>query len=147
MGGMTVARLALMQMAMLTLSIARVQGYQRNGLITPEELALIKKVDKQPRAKTESLLLSDGRTYALLYLGLLKKLQRVDTISCILVLIADAVTGARSVADMVAPALIPLAHRSRRTYTPLHTRSGNRPGPPLCASPPASHPCAPTHLH
>jgi V-type H+-transporting ATPase subunit H len=62
-------------------------------LITPEELALIKKVDKQPRAKTESILLSDGRTYALLYLGLLKKLQRVDTISCILVLVADAITG------------------------------------------------------
>jgi V-type H+-transporting ATPase subunit H len=62
-------------------------------LITPEELALIKKVDKQPRAKTEGILLSEGRTYALLYLNLLKKLQRVDTISWILVLIADAITG------------------------------------------------------
>jgi V-type H+-transporting ATPase subunit H len=76
--------------------IVRRQGYQRNGLITPDELALIKKVDKQPRAKAEQLLLSDGRTYAMLYLALLKKLQRVDTISCILVLIADAITGASS---------------------------------------------------
>ena len=58
-----------------------------------EELALIKKVDKQPRARIESILLSDGPTYALLYLRLLKKLQRVDTMQCILVLIADALAG------------------------------------------------------
>ncbi|KAH9951506.1 ATPase V1 complex subunit H [Amylocystis lapponica] len=66
------------------------EGYQRAGLITQEELALIKKVDRQPRAKTESLLLSDGQSYAALYLRLLKTLQRVDTQQCILVLIADA---------------------------------------------------------
>ncbi|EIM82503.1 ATPase V1 complex subunit H [Stereum hirsutum FP-91666 SS1] len=68
------------------------EGYQRAGLVTSEELALIKKVDRQPKAKTESILLSDGQTYALLYLRLLKKLQRVDTMQCILVLIADALT-------------------------------------------------------
>lgn len=69
------------------------QGYQRADLVTSEELALIKKVDRQPRAKTESILLSDGPTYALLYLRLLKKLQRIDTMQCILVLIADALAG------------------------------------------------------
>jgi V-type H+-transporting ATPase subunit H len=61
--------------------------------VTSEELALIKKVDRQPKAKTESLLLSDGKTYAFLYLGLLKKLTRDDTVSCILVLIGDALAG------------------------------------------------------
>ncbi|KAI5983764.1 armadillo-type protein [Pisolithus albus] len=66
------------------------EGYQRAGLVTTEELGLIKKVDRQPRAKTESILISDGQTYALLYLRLLKKLQRVDTMQCLLVLIADA---------------------------------------------------------
>ncbi|KAI6151039.1 ATPase V1 complex subunit H [Pisolithus tinctorius] len=66
------------------------EGYQRAGLVTSEELSLIKKVDRQPRAKTESILISDGQTYALLYLRLLKKLQRVDTMQCLLVLIADA---------------------------------------------------------
>jgi V-type H+-transporting ATPase subunit H len=40
------------------------------------------------------LFLSDGHSYALLYLRLLKKLQRVDTMQCILVLIGDALTGA-----------------------------------------------------
>ena len=54
----------------------------------------MKKVDKQPRQKIESLLLSDGPTYAQLYLRLLKKLQRVDTQQCILVWIADALAGA-----------------------------------------------------
>lgn len=69
------------------------KGYQRAGLITSDELLLIKKVDRQPKAKTESLLLSECPTYALLYLRLLKKLQRVDTMQCILVLIADAIVG------------------------------------------------------
>ncbi|EKM55742.1 uncharacterized protein PHACADRAFT_121574 [Phanerochaete carnosa HHB-10118-sp] len=68
------------------------EGYQRANLITAEELALLKKVDRQPRAKVESLYLSDGQAYAILYLRLLKKLQRVDTQSNILVLIADALS-------------------------------------------------------
>ncbi|KAJ7184178.1 ATPase V1 complex subunit H [Mycena filopes] len=67
------------------------EGYQRADLITSDELALIKKVDRQSKAKTESLLLSESPAYALLYLRLLKKLQRVDTMQCILVLIADAI--------------------------------------------------------
>ncbi|KIY66259.1 ATPase V1 complex subunit H [Cylindrobasidium torrendii FP15055 ss-10] len=66
------------------------EGYQRADLVTLEELALIKKVDRQPKTKIESVLLSDGPTYALLYLHLLKKLTRVDTIQIILVLIADS---------------------------------------------------------
>ena len=50
-------------------------------------------MDRQPRAKIESILVSDGQIYALLYLRLLKKLQRVDTMQCLLVLIADALLG------------------------------------------------------
>lgn len=69
------------------------QAYQRAALITTEELSLIKKVERQPRTKMESILLSDGRTYAQLYLRLLKKLDRVDPMQCILVLIADAIAG------------------------------------------------------
>ncbi|KDR81383.1 hypothetical protein GALMADRAFT_59324 [Galerina marginata CBS 339.88] len=66
------------------------EGYQRADLITLEELALIKKVDRQPKAKYESVLLSEGKTYASLYLSLLKKLQRPDTMQCLLILITDA---------------------------------------------------------
>lgn len=69
------------------------QGYQRAELVTAEELSLIKRVDKQPKARTESVLISEGGTYPLLYLSLLKKLQRIDTMQCLLVLIADALAG------------------------------------------------------
>lgn len=69
------------------------EGYHRADLVTSEELALIKKVDKQPKARVENSLLSEGRVYALLYLRLLNKLQRIDTMQCLLVLIADALTG------------------------------------------------------
>ncbi|PCH38705.1 ATPase V1 complex subunit H [Wolfiporia cocos MD-104 SS10] len=67
------------------------EGYSRAGLITSEELALIKRVDRQPKAKVESVLLSEASNYALLYLRLLKNLQRVDTQQCILVYITDAI--------------------------------------------------------
>lgn len=68
------------------------EGYQRAGLVTTDELALLKKVDRQPKAKVDSILLSDGQSYALLYLRLLNKLQRIDTMQCILVYIADALS-------------------------------------------------------
>ena len=54
---------------------------------------MVKKIAQQPRQKIESLLLSDGQAYALLYLRLLKKLQRTDTQQCILVWIADMLSG------------------------------------------------------
>ncbi|KAF8874637.1 armadillo-type protein [Gymnopilus junonius] len=66
------------------------EGYQRAELITSEELAYIKRIDRQPKAKCEAVLLSEGRTYAVLYLSLLKKLQRVDTMQYLLILITDA---------------------------------------------------------
>lgn len=96
------------------------QGYQRAGLVTPEELSKIKKVDRQPKAKTDSLLLSDGPAYALLYLGLLKKLQRVDTMQCILVWIVDALAG-ESIIHRSRHSLINW-YRSRRANTAVHAR-------------------------
>ncbi|TFK67880.1 ARM repeat-containing protein [Pluteus cervinus] len=65
---------------------------QRSAHITNDELALIKKVSQQTKFKHEALLLSDGQTYVLLYLQLLKKLQQVDCVQSILVLMADALT-------------------------------------------------------
>ncbi|KAJ3563189.1 hypothetical protein NP233_g9103 [Leucocoprinus birnbaumii] len=67
-------------------------AYQRADLITLDELGSIKKVDRQPRARVESVLLSEGSTYAQLYLGLLKKVVRSDTQQCLLVWVADALT-------------------------------------------------------
>jgi V-type H+-transporting ATPase subunit H len=85
------------RLSSITPRLSYTQGYQRAGRVTSEELALIKKVDRQPKSKTEPLLLSDGQTYALLYLRLLKKLTRDDTVSCVLVLVGDALAG---VSDM-----------------------------------------------
>ncbi|PVG03092.1 ATPase, V1 complex, subunit H [Serendipita vermifera] len=68
------------------------EGYQRAGLITSDELTLIKRVDRQPRAKIESILVTDGPQYALLYLTLLKKIERVDTMQNILVAIGDVLS-------------------------------------------------------
>jgi V-type H+-transporting ATPase subunit H len=87
MGGSYVTQ--AMQMSRLPV----VQGYQRADLITAEELALIKKVDKQSKSRVDSVLLSEGKTYAYLYLSLLKKLQRVDTMQSLLSLIGDALLG------------------------------------------------------
>lgn len=43
------------------------------------------------------VLLSEGQAYALLYLSLLKKLVRLDTIQYILVMVSDALLGAHSI--------------------------------------------------
>jgi hypothetical protein len=72
------------------------QGYQRAGLLTSEELALIKRIDRQSRAKIDSILLTDGLAYATLYLNLLKKLVRLDTTQYILVMIGDTLIGSPS---------------------------------------------------
>jgi len=94
------------------------EGYQRADLITAEELTLIKKVDRQSRSKVDSVLLSEGRTYALLYLSLLKKLQRVDTMQSLLFLIGDALLG-----ECSSPCLqtinVRVDKRPRRAYPPL----------------------------
>ncbi|KAF8064414.1 armadillo-type protein [Lyophyllum atratum] len=68
------------------------EGYHRAGLITSEELALIKKVDRRPRFSVKAILLSDGHTYARLYISLLDRLQRLDAIQYLLVHIWDALT-------------------------------------------------------
>ncbi len=85
-----------------------------------DELALIKKVDRQPKAKIDSVLLSDGPAYVLLYLRLLKKLTRVDTIQIILVLIADSLAG-MSLLDLAVRCLKLSADHEERVA--LYTRT------------------------
>ena len=84
--------------SLFVVSSSGTQGYMRANLVKAEDLAMIRKVDRQPRQKVESLLLSNGPQYASLYLRLLKNLNRVDTMQYILVLIGDALTGADSAA-------------------------------------------------
>ena len=66
------------------------ESYQRAGQITPDDLALLKKIDKQPPAKVHQLLLGEGPQYALLFMSILKKLSRTEPTQAVLVMIGDA---------------------------------------------------------
>jgi V-type H+-transporting ATPase subunit H len=100
------------------------QAYQRADLITVEELGLIKKVDRQPRTRVESILLSEGSTYAYLYLGLLKKVNRTDTQQCLLVWITDALAGtpAPPARALSRPLIVPQTTRNAYPYSPIRPR-------------------------
>lgn len=69
------------------------EGYHRADLLSAEELKMIKSVDaiviSQNRAKLSPLLDEHGPDYVSLYLRLLSKLSRTDTLQQILVLIDD----------------------------------------------------------
>ncbi|KAL7409520.1 ATPase, V1 complex, subunit H [Mrakia frigida] len=64
-------------------------GYQRASLITSSELSLIKKFDRQPRAKQLQVFAHEEGVYAELFCTLLGKLVRVDTVQAVLVGMGD----------------------------------------------------------
>ncbi|KAG0251546.1 H(+)-transporting V1 sector ATPase subunit H [Mortierella polycephala] len=65
------------------------EGYQRATLITQTELNYIKAVDKKTGEDLSRVVDKDGQVYAGLFISLLQKLVRVDTIQSILILIDD----------------------------------------------------------
>ncbi|PWN49897.1 ARM repeat-containing protein [Violaceomyces palustris] len=66
------------------------EGYHRANLLSSDELKMINAViSKQDKSKTESLLEEQGGDYASLFLRLLSKLSRTDTLQQILVLVGD----------------------------------------------------------
>ncbi|GAA5963528.1 hypothetical protein JCM8115_003399 [Rhodotorula mucilaginosa] len=65
------------------------EGYQRAGLLEPEDVKLVQRVASTSREKAESILDAEGETYAALYIRLLGKLSRTDTVQSILVLLGD----------------------------------------------------------
>ncbi|KAI8999962.1 ATPase, V1 complex, subunit H [Gaertneriomyces semiglobifer] len=67
------------------------EGYQKGSIITEEELAQIRQFEKSPGAALNEawLVLGSGEKYIDLFLRLLSKLTRPDTIQNILVLIDD----------------------------------------------------------
>lgn len=68
------------------------ESYQRAGQISTEDLAQLKKIDKQPAAKVNSILMGEGPQYALLFFSILKKLPRTEPTQAVLVMIGDALT-------------------------------------------------------
>ena len=90
------------------------------------------------------MLLSEGGTYALLYLSLLKKLQRVDTMQYLLVLIADALAGKQcSLQRDSWCRLTRGTRRSRGEDSSVHSHQPSRPRSPLRPPPKVSR--APHH--
>ncbi|CDZ96853.1 Vacuolar H-ATPase V1 sector, subunit H [Phaffia rhodozyma] len=66
-------------------------GYQRANLVSPSELALLKKIDRQPLAKQQQVFEKEQEVYAGLFEGLLGKLVRVDTVQAVLVGMGDLI--------------------------------------------------------
>ncbi|GAA5878660.1 hypothetical protein JCM3774_000442 [Rhodotorula dairenensis] len=64
------------------------EGYQRAGLLDADDVKLVQRVAAS-RDKAESILDAEGEAYAALYIRLLGKLSRTDTIQYILVLLGD----------------------------------------------------------
>ncbi|KAG0366448.1 H(+)-transporting V1 sector ATPase subunit H [Gamsiella multidivaricata] len=65
------------------------EGYQRATLITQTELNYIKAVDKKTGEDLSRVVDQEGHVYAELFVSLLQKLVRVDTIQSILIFIDD----------------------------------------------------------
>ncbi|GAA5831556.1 hypothetical protein JCM11251_000747 [Rhodosporidiobolus azoricus] len=63
-------------------------GYQRAGLLGAEDVQLVQRVAGS-KDKSEPILDAEGATYAALYIRLLNKLSRNDTLQFILVLLGD----------------------------------------------------------
>ncbi|KAK4698448.1 V-type H+-transporting ATPase subunit H, partial [Phenoliferia sp. Uapishka_3] len=64
------------------------EGYQRANLLSAEDVTLIQRVTGQ-KAQAESILAAETETYASLYIRLLNKLSRADTVQSLLSLISD----------------------------------------------------------
>lgn len=80
------------------------EGYQRAKLVSGEEVTLLKALERQSRSQRSALFAQQGSTYAKLYIDLLRKLQKVDTVQAVLV----------GISNMLAePGTLPLFHGLR----------------------------------
>ncbi|POY73016.1 hypothetical protein BMF94_4002 [Rhodotorula taiwanensis] len=68
-------------------------GYQRAGLLNADDVKLVQRIANSQREKADSILDEEGEAYAQLYVRLLGKLSRTDTIQFILVLLGDFIAG------------------------------------------------------
>ncbi|RSH85316.1 H(+)-transporting V1 sector ATPase subunit H [Saitozyma podzolica] len=77
------------------------EGYQRAKLLSGDELTLLKSLSKLPQSQRSTVFATQGPQYAKLYIDLLRKLQRVDTVQAVLCAINDMLAD---------PSTIPLFH-------------------------------------
>jgi len=70
------------------------EGYQRAGLVTSDEVSMLRLAEQAGQSGDLARLCADGGAYAALYVQLLGKLSRVETIQTVLVLTDDLVQAA-----------------------------------------------------
>ncbi|WVR08626.1 hypothetical protein IAU60_005682 [Kwoniella sp. DSM 27419] len=85
------------------------EGYQRAKLLSADELSLLKSLNKLPQGQRSTVFATQGGQYAKLYIDLLRKLQRVDTVQAVLVSINDMLSDTTT---------IPLYHNLASTENP-----------------------------
>ncbi|ODN82884.1 hypothetical protein L202_01142 [Cryptococcus amylolentus CBS 6039] len=73
------------------------EGYQRAKLLSQDELSLLKSLSKLPPAQRPTVFATQGPQYAKLYIDLLRKLQRVDTVQAVLVSINDMLSDTTNI--------------------------------------------------
>ncbi|KAG0166701.1 H(+)-transporting V1 sector ATPase subunit H [Apophysomyces sp. BC1034] len=69
------------------------EGYERANLLTPEQVELIKAIDKKSPEKLQEIVAERGETYASLILHLLQSLTRLETVQYVCVLADDILSG------------------------------------------------------
>ncbi|KAI8639812.1 ATPase V1 complex subunit H [Parasitella parasitica] len=69
------------------------EDYKNTGLITEDEVAMIKHVENKNTDELGSIMSEHGLYYAALYLELMQKLARVDALQKVLILIHDMLDG------------------------------------------------------
>jgi len=70
------------------------EGYQRAGLVTSDEVAMLRQAEEAGRSGDMARVCEKGDAYAALYVKLLGKLSRVETIQTVLILTDDLVQSA-----------------------------------------------------
>ncbi|GHJ88819.1 hypothetical protein NliqN6_5221 [Naganishia liquefaciens] len=65
------------------------EGYQRAKLVSAEEVDLLKTLERQGKSQRAATIATQGPTYAKLFIDLLRKLQKVDTVQAVLVGISN----------------------------------------------------------
>ncbi|WRT70736.1 uncharacterized protein IL334_007734 [Kwoniella shivajii] len=73
------------------------EGYQRAKLLSADELSLLKSINKLPQGQRSTVFATQGPQYAKLYIDLLRKLQRVDTVQAVLVSISDMLSDSSTI--------------------------------------------------
>ncbi|KAL7422849.1 H(+)-transporting V1 sector ATPase subunit H [Cryptotrichosporon argae] len=74
------------------------EGYQRAKLLSQEECSLLRSLEKLPLEQRGTVFATQGATYAKLYIDLLRKLQRVDTVQAVLVSISNMLVDVSTIA-------------------------------------------------